>query len=315
MESEHTLYLPDGSSLGLPMAFRLIPACPEGFLMGSRGYENREEPRHRVVIPAPFYLGTFPVTQAQFACFRPEHQNGFPGNPEHPAEQLNWPDAHDFLEWLGQSARNLPEKWQPRLPWEAEWEYACRAVTETEYWRGDGEAALRAVGWFAENSESQTHVVGEKNAPNLWGLHDLHGNVWEWCEDVYDVHAYAKRPDGWTAAEWTRDDAGEDAQFWESDDQKREHPIRVLRGGSWVYAAGGCRSAFRFGGLPRNRFGFQGFRVLLSLPGPAEPCSQRGGGGAERAGGRDDRPGERSAGAGPLDRDLDTLHKPRGKLA
>ena len=294
-----TLPLPDGSPSGLPLHLRLIPACPQGFLMGSRGYSDAEKPRHRVIIPQPFYLGTFPVTQAQFACFLPEHENGFPGQPENPAENMDWNQARDFMAWLKTQAQNLPSGWEPRLPCEAEWEYACRAGTETEYWSGDGEAALREVGWYDGNSENRTHAVGEKGKPNPWGLHDLHGNVWEWCEDVWDSKGYAKRPDGWLAAPWTREDAA------------KEHPNRVVRGGSWNDTAWWCRSAFRFWWPPRIRDRFQGFRVLLALPGPvAEPEEPaRQGGGLEGAGGRDDRPGDRKAGAG-LD-PLDALRKPK----
>ena len=315
---EHTLYLPDGSATGLPLHLRLIPACPEGFLMGSRGGKpvNPEQaPRHRVIIPQAFYLGTYPVTQAQFACFMPEHKNGVPGQADHPAEQVDWYQAREFMTWLMDEAQNLPFCSEPRLPSEAEWEYACRAGTETEYWRGDGEAALREVGWYNGNSENRTDAVGEKGKPNPWGLHEMHGNVWEWCEDVYDGKAYAKRPDGWHAAPWTREDAGEDAQFWERDDATKEHPDRVLRGGSWVSTAWGCRSAFRAGGHPRSRDGDLGFRVLLVLPGPVAEQEEQAsrGGGREGAGGRDARPGDRKAGAGSSD--LNALRKPKNRSA
>ena len=309
---------------GVSMRFEVIPPVdvqerahkekkPLFFLMGTRGKGSDEEPRHRVIIPAPFYFGAFPVTQRQFGVWtasedyaawfaehrdevdeKTPHQNSFSGRPDLPAENLSWYEASAFLSWLNRSGK-VAGGLEARLPCEAEWEYACRAGMEMEYWSGDGESALREVGWFSGNAENRTHVVGEKNAPNPWGLHDLHGNVWEWCKDAWDTEAYSSRPDGWVAKAWK---------------SREDSPRRVMRGGSWDFTAGGCRSACRVGGHPRYRYRFLGFRVLLSLPGPAEPCSQRGGGGAERAGGRDDRPGERSAGAGPLDRDLDTLHKP-----
>ncbi|MBL9183836.1 MAG: formylglycine-generating enzyme family protein [Verrucomicrobiaceae bacterium] len=278
---ELTLYLPDGSATGLPLHLRLIPACPQGFLMGSRGYDSEEEPRHRVIIARPFYLGTFPVTQAQFACFLPEHENGFHEQPEQPAESMDWYQARDFMVWLKTAAQNLPSGWEPRLPSEAEWEYACRAGTETEYWSGDGEAALREVGWYDGNSEHHTHAVGEKGKPNLWGLHDLHGNVSEWCEDVQDSKSYVKRHDGWHAAPWTREDAGDDAQFWEHEDAAKEHPMRVMRGAAWGDAAGWGRSAVRNWGHPRDCNWLLGFRVLLAIPGPVaepeDPVRQDGG--------------------------------------
>ncbi len=306
-----TLYLPDGSATGLPLHLRLIPACPQGFLMGSRDGNDSEQPRHRVIIPRPFYLGTYPVTQAQFACFLPEHNNHLPRKPNHPAMAVGWDEARDFMAWLKPHAQNLPSGREPRLPCEAEWEYACRAGTETEYWSGDGETALREVDWYEENSEHHTHPVGVKGKPNPWGLHDLHGNVLEWCADVWDPRAYVKRPDGWAATAWTREDAGNDAEYSEDFDPEREHPFHVMRGGYWGHGTWLCRSAYRTARHTHLRYRADGFRVLLALPGPvAEPEEQaRQGGGLEGAGGRDDRPGDRKAGAG-LD-PLDVLRKPK----
>jgi formylglycine-generating enzyme required for sulfatase activity len=281
---------------GLTMCFRRIPPLetesaalasgqPLSFLMGTRGSRTDEEPRHRVVIPKAFYLGTVPVTQEQFACFRREHRNGFHGNPSHPAEDVSWDDAQEFLSWVN-ACGILTDGLVARLPWEAEWEYACRAGTETQYWNGNGEGALHEVGWFNENSQGTTQPVGLKRH-KPWGLHDMHGNVWEWCEDVYDEKAYAKRRDGWTARAWEENDAGKDVKRLEGD-----RPTRVMRGGSWNNSAEWCRAAIRGWGLPHVRIGIQGVRVLLWLPGPVER-----GEGREGAGGRDDRPGDWKAGA------------------
>ena len=283
---------------GITMDFQVIPPVSEqeaaheadqplSFLMGSRGYYDDEEPRHRVIIPRPFHLGTFPVTQAQFAVWTdsadyaewfagaPErqevdettpHQNSNSGSPLLPAENLSWYEAKAFLRWLNRSGK-LPAGLEARLPCEAEWEYACRAGTETEYWSGDGEAALGEVGWYDGNSESRTHPVGEKEKPNPWGLHDLHGNVWEWCEDASDSGSYAKRPSQWQASVW----------------QAGDSPIRVLRGGSWFVSAGGCRSACRLRWHPALPHLVPG---LSGLAGPP-----RSGGGAKRTGKPRRRPG------------------------
>ena len=286
---------------GISMSFQVIPpvavqeaALAEGkplsFLMGSRGY-SREEPRHRVVIPRPFYLGTFPVTQEEFSCFRPQHRNHFHGKPRHPVESVGWDDAQGFLKWLN-GKRKLPDGLKARLPCEAEWEYACRAGTDTEYYNGDGEGALRQVGWYGESWQiGGTHAVGEKNEEHPWGLHDMHGNVWEWCEDVWDAKAYAKRRGCWMARAWSDADAGADAE------RVDDMPLRVMRGGSWNNDPDWCRAAFRGRRHPGLRNWFHGFRVFLGLPGPAEPENQLGGAGREGAGGRDDRPGDRKAGA------------------
>jgi len=257
---------------GIAMGFEVIPPVPVqeaalasgqplSFMMGSREDYGSDSARHRVVIPQPFYLGTFPVTQRGFACFRPEHENAFPGNPDHPAENLRWYEATDFVAWLNATAP-LPhemEDYRARLPCEAEWEYACRAGTDTEYHSGDGEAALEEVGWYGGNSGNTTHPVGRKLA-NAWGLHDMHGNVWEWCGDVYDPRAYSKRGHLWLAEAWSEADTSEDT---ERDDFV---PHLGVRGGSWINYSDSCRAASRNGWLPGDRLWNLGFRVLLSPP-------------------------------------------------
>lgn len=275
--------LPDALSLTLPdglcLAFRLIPAGR--FWMGQRGEYAAEEPPHPVVIGRPFYLGVYPVTQAQFAAWtgspayaawrasrsqKEEHENGFKDRPEHPAENLTWHEARAYALWLNAiSAGQMPQDYRAALPSEAEWEYACRAGTTTDYWSGDGAAALAEVGWFDENSGSETHPVGEKPA-NPFGLHDMHGNVWEWCRDLWDERPYAKR---------AADLADPETPVADPEDDR----YRVYRGGSWYRTAGLCRSAIRLWGWPGYRIGFLGFRVCL-VPGPGDQPGQTGG--AER---------------------------------
>jgi sulfatase modifying factor 1 len=140
------------------------------------------------------------------------------------------------------------------LPTEAQWEYACRAGTETEYYRGDGEATLAEAGWFDGNAGGVTHPVGEL-APNEFGLYDMHGNVDEWCCDAWDEDAYKKRVDGTTDPEVSTEDVSD------------ANPVRVFRGGSRGAIAWICRSAIRSGGRPDVRERYQGFRVCL-VPGP-----------------------------------------------
>jgi formylglycine-generating enzyme required for sulfatase activity len=248
---------------GVSMCFRRIQ--PGSFRMGARGFYADEEPPHLVQVAQPFYLGSFPVTQEQFAVFTKDrgiaHKNGFSGEGKgrHPAEDMDWFEARSFCDWLSPKIQGRPG-WKACLPSEIQWEYACRAGTDTEYCSGDGEAALREVGWFAGSSESRPQPVGTLS-PNDWGLYDMHGNVWEWCSDVWDEGSYRDRPEGYSFA---RDASFLRDKAYRNDD---DDTFRVLRGGSWNDSARICRSAYRF----RLRAGFRdwifGFRVCL-LPGP-----------------------------------------------
>ncbi|MBV11154.1 MAG: Sulphatase-modifying factor protein [Rubinisphaera sp.] len=248
------------------MEFRLIP--PGRFRMGSRYGNPREQPEHWVAITRPYYLGIYPVTQEQFTVWtksvRIGHENGFPGNPHHPAENMNWKIARVYCEWLTrENQAHLPPGYLAGLPSEAEWEYACRAGTETEYYTGDGVAALSEAGWFDGNSGEKTHPVGEKLS-NGFGLYDMHGNVLEWCRDAWNKLSYRKRLDG------LRNPV---VKAWENGLSEYD-AFRTIRGGSWLFPAGWCRAASRFGEAPDDYDRFWGFRVCLFLgPCPVEPDS------------------------------------------
>jgi len=274
-DADLTLKLPGG----IPMFFRHIPAG--SFRMGSRGEHHAEEPIHRVVVPREFFLGAFVVTQEQYGAVAaacpalkenpaPSHFKG----PRRPVECVSWLDATAFCQWL-RRWKGLPQDIKEvRVPAEAEWEYACRAGSETDYYNGDGEAALADIAWYENSSGNETHPVDERPESHPWGLYGMHGNVWEWCLDVYDPLAYRKRPDGWESREWTLADAGEDAEYWGDDARKQQLQTRVLRGGSWRDSAGNCRSASRFGHWPDGRDWIGGFRVCL-VRGPAgQPASE-----------------------------------------
>jgi hypothetical protein len=168
---------------------------------------------------------------------------------------VGWNEATAFCDWLTQSGL-LPPGFVACLPTECQWEYACRAGSDTEYYKGDGEASLAEVGWYAENSGNETKPVDEKMEEHPFGLFGMHGNVLEWCRDSWDEDAYKKRVDG--VAESLTAPAS-------------KGPVRVLRGGSWGLTAGDCRAAFRNWNGPDGRNWNVGFRVCL-VPGPsAEP--------------------------------------------
>ena len=262
-DADLTILLPGG----VPLFFRRVPAGR--FLLGSRGFYHDEEPTHQVVIPRDFYLGTFVVTQAQYRAVAircpalkknpaPSHFQG----DRHPVEQVSWEDAVAFCGWFKTSKSLPPGIVEARLPAEVEWEYACRAGSRTEYYCGDGEAALSEVAWFSNNSENRTHAVDELPEKHPLGLHGLHGNVWEWCSDVYDQQAYRHRADGWEAR---LADAG----------SEEDSASRVLRGGSWNDSARNCRSACRNGFGPDGRLRRDGFRVCL-VRGPADSQNRSG---------------------------------------
>ena len=133
--------------------------------------------------------------------------------------------------------------WVFRLPTEAEWEYACRAGSQAAYCFGDNADGLGEYAWFDGNAGGQTHPVGQKS-PNAFGLYDMHGNVWEWCQDVWHGNY---------------DDAPSDGSAWE---QGGDASRRLLRGGSWINLTACCRSAFRLNDNPDYRYDLIGVRVL-----------------------------------------------------
>jgi formylglycine-generating enzyme required for sulfatase activity len=265
---------------GVEMAFRLIPAG--AFRMGSRGNYPAEEPGHQVRIAQPFWLAETPVTQAQFALWTEaegiEHGNHFKGHPDRPAQNVDWRQAAGYCCWLtGVQAGKLPktphDDWFACLPTEAEWEYACRAGSETDYFNGDGEAALVEVGWYNGNSGGETHAVDEPVGGRVEvGLRGLHGNVWEWCHDGWDAAAYRRQVEG-DEDQWHRARASDNASRREEMLQHSRH--RVLRGGSWIDAAGLCRSASRLGWPPADRYRYFGFRVCMAPRSGGNPRQPR----------------------------------------
>jgi formylglycine-generating enzyme required for sulfatase activity len=227
------------------------------FLMGDAGGEVDEIP-HEVSL-SDFYMDKYLVTQAEYEKVMGNNPSRWPGR-KNPVEQIRWSDAvrycnsRSLIEGL-QPCYNL-EKWTCnftlngyRLPTEAEWEYACRAGTTTHYFFGDEGEKLRNYAWFEGNSGQRPRPVGRK-LPNPFGLFDMLGNVWQWCNDFYKVDYYEGSP-------------RQDPKGPESGDNK------VVRGGSWAAEANQCRSSFRYYEDPSYTdvcFGYDiyGFRCVRS---------------------------------------------------
>ncbi len=260
--------------------------CPPGtFLMGSPATEagrDEDEVQHEVTLTQGFWMAKTETTQAQWEALRPDNPSHFKGD-RLPVESVSWDESKAFAATLTERLRQegkLEPGWEFRLPTEAQWEYACRAGTSTAYHTGDSEQALHKAGWYSGNSERKPSRIGEwlrslpliggwytgkmggggetkpvgGKAENVFGLQDMHGNVWEWCADWYGDYRSGGVVDPLGPA---------------------NGPFRVIRGGFLGNDAAWCRSAFRDPHWPGNRWNYQGFRVcLVSGPTVAEPVSK-----------------------------------------
>jgi formylglycine-generating enzyme required for sulfatase activity len=223
--------------------------CPEmvmipggEFVMGyDKNLAKDEKSAHRVTVPG-FMLGKFEITQGQWRALMGRNPSGFKACGDTcPVENVSWDDAQAFIKKLSEKTGR-----RYRLPTEAEWEYAARAGSQTSWHFGDDAAQLGRYAWYRYdqgNAEKKTHPVGEK-LPNQFGLHDIHGNVWEWVEDCWHDN-YQDAPKNGSA--WVANCGGE--------------MLRVLRGGSWGNYSGLLRSAYRINGAPTNRNYIIGLRV------------------------------------------------------
>jgi formylglycine-generating enzyme required for sulfatase activity len=224
------------NSLG--MEFVLLPAGE--FLMGSDYYEADERPVHKVILSQPFYLGKYEVTQGQWLDVMGANPSHFKGDPQRPVERVSWHMVQEFIRRL--NAREGHTAY--RLPTEAEWEYAVRAGSTTQYSFGDDESQLQHYAWYAKNDRGTTHPVGQLK-PNAWGLYDMHGNVWEWVEDWRGPYLTGTAIDPRGPLTGT---------------------LKGYRGGGWGYGGTRCRSANRSYDAPSYVYGTHGFRLARNVP-------------------------------------------------
>ncbi|MBO7524632.1 MAG: formylglycine-generating enzyme family protein, partial [Verrucomicrobia bacterium] len=249
--------VPESRNMTIPISedvdLDMIWINPGTFIMGSPEDElgrDSEETQHKVTLTQGYWLGKFEVTQAQYEAIMGENPSYISG-ADLPVEYVAWEDAMEFcakLTEIEKAAGRLPKGYEYTLPTEAQWEYACRAGTTTALNSGKNLSSeekcpeVDEVAWYAYNTANKTHPVGQK-LPNAWGLYDMHGNVLEWCLDLYNSRGYPSSevidPIGTTGI------------------------MRVVRGGSYARSdAGRCRSAYRLSGT----IGFRdsGFRVALA---------------------------------------------------
>ena len=229
------------------------------FTMGDK--DEIDAPLHEVVI-SPFYMDKYLVTQEEYQRVMGKNPSRWKGSTN-PVEQVRWSDAVRYcnarsrLEGL-QACYDL-SAWECdfdangyRLPTEAEWEYACRAGTKMAYYFGNDPSKLKDHAWFKQNAGSKPRPVGQKR-PNPWGLYDMHGNVWEWCNDFYKVDYYQESPQ-------------------ENPKGPATGETKVVRGGAWKFSAESCRSGYRYNEDPGYAdicFGYDiyGFRCVRNTPG------------------------------------------------
>ncbi len=216
-----TITLPGGAKM------ELVYCAPGEFLMGN----PRKGMREKVVISKGFWLGKYEVTQAQWKSVMGNNPSQFKGNNK-PVDSVSWVGCQQFVEKI-----KTKLGCEARLPTEAEWEYACRAGTTWDY---GGTGHLDSMGWYDRNSGQTTHDVGQRSS-NSWGLYDMHGNVWEWCNDWYGPLAFGTDPQGPTSG-----------------------TLRVLRGGSWSYDARSSKSFNRGWNVPTAESKGFGFRLCIS---------------------------------------------------
>jgi len=223
--------------LGQGAKLRMILISPGTFMMGASDEDSeafsREKPRHEVTISRAYYLGVYPVTQAEWKAVMGDNPSSNRRGGDYPVESVSWDMVQKFILRLNEKTKK-----RYRLPTEAEWEYACRAGTE-----GSRYGELDDIGWYDGNSGGETHPVG-KLLPNAFGLYDMLGNVWEWCQDWWGEY------DGWAQTDPKGPTSGD---------------VRVLRGGSWNHDAQYVRASDRYCDAPGYRHYYLGFRLARNV--------------------------------------------------
>jgi formylglycine-generating enzyme required for sulfatase activity len=232
----------------------MVNIPPGSFLMGASKEEpesyDDERPQHLVSLQ-PFSMGRYPITQEQWQTIMGDNPSNFKDNPTNPVDSITWDNAQEFCQKLSKKTQKTY-----RLPTEAEWEYACRAGTTTPF--HFGETIDTNIANYNGNEiygrgikgihRGETIPVGSFKVANAFGLYDMHGNVWEWCEDTWHENY---------------DGAPTDGTAWIGKNDENSSK-RVMRGGSWYLNPNACRSAFRYWNDPVDSDDIVGLRVVCS---------------------------------------------------
>lgn len=236
---------PGGFDSHQQFQIELVQIPAGSFLMGSTNADD-EDPVHEVRLSG-FFIGKYEVTQRQWREVMDTNPSEFPGE-DRPVENVSWEDVQEFAAKL--SARTGEVY---RLPTEAEWEYAARAGTTTDFHFGNDTLQLGEYAWYSGNSGGETHPVGQKKA-NDWGLHDVAGNVREWCLDWWDPDFYERSPN--------EDPVNTREYLYTSPSTGEEFLVRASRSGSYRDPPPGSESAHRHGGRPDLKHSTLGFRLV-----------------------------------------------------
>jgi len=249
------------------LGMKFVYVAPDSFLMGSHGIDN-DRPVHNVTISKGYWIGKYEVTQSEYQSIIGNNPSKFKGRNK-PVENVSWNDAVNFCEKLTareRAAGRLPSGCEYRLPTEAEWEFAARGgiknrghkatvsgnlriiIVVPEIIKYSGSDNIDSVAWYDLNSGKKTHEVGTKS-PNELGIHDMSGNVVEWCLD-----------------DWCYGYTGAPSDGGPRDSNDRTGLYQARRGGSWGDEANCCRSAFRRGYTPSGRYDYLGFRLVRTTP-------------------------------------------------
>jgi formylglycine-generating enzyme required for sulfatase activity len=238
------------NSIGIKMVWLSAGSFTMGSPLNEKGRDTNEG-QVEVKLTEGFWLGQTEITQSQWTQLMGTSpwrgKSNVREGKNFAASFISWEDASSFVEKLNTKEHGfglLPNDWEYSLPTEAQWEYACRGGKKSAFSFGDDPSEFHTYGWSAENAfekgEAYSHEVGKK-CPNEFGLHDMHGNVWEWCRDNFS----AKLPGGTNPI---IDNAS---------------PLRVNRGGAWNFATKCCRSASRLSDDSDSRYNNLGFRIVL----------------------------------------------------